>query len=114
MNKLERFNAVLDRGFCNTVFFHLRNFLMCAFLLAIGTNEFKEHTSILFGYVPSQYSGLGVIGVACILIGLNLYDGIRKISRSKYHLILTVGLVVLYIIFSTRVIEMAWDFRITY
>jgi len=114
MKILERFNNVLDRGFAKTVFDHLRNFLMCAFLLAIGTNELKEHTSLLFGFIPRQYSGSGVIGISFILIFLNLYDGIRKISRSKYHLILTIGLVVIYFIFSVRVIEMAWHFRITY
>ena len=114
MKKLKQINSALDEGFCKSVFDHLRNFLMCTFLLAIGTNELKEHTSQLFGFIPSQSSGLGVIGISFILILLNLYDGIRKISSSKYHLLLTIILVALYIIFSIRVIEMAWNFRIAY
>jgi hypothetical protein len=49
METLERLNIAMDRGISKDIFDHLRNFLMCAFLLAIGTNEVKEHTSILFG-----------------------------------------------------------------
>lgn len=80
-NKLEQLNIILDRGFTKAVFDHLGNFLMCAFLLAIGTNELRELTSILYGFIPGQYAGIGVIGVALILIVLNLYDGIRKFQK---------------------------------
>jgi hypothetical protein len=109
---LERLNIAVDRGISKDVFDHLRNFLMCAFLLAIGTNEIREHTSILFGFIPGQYAGSGVIVVALLPIVLNLYDGIRKISKTRYHSILTIGLIVFYLFLSVRVIEMAWDFRI--
>ena len=112
MNKLDRFNTLLDNGFSKAIFDHLRNFLMCAFLLAIGTNEFKEHSSILADFVPQQYPGLGVIIVAFTLIMLNLYDGIRKISKSRRHLFIIFFLALFYVFFSVRVIEMAWDFRI--
>jgi hypothetical protein len=86
---------------------------MCAFLLAIGTAEFTQQTNLFLGLVSSQYSGTGVIGLSIILICLNLYDGIRKISRTKYHLILTIVLISIYIFLSIRVIEMTWDFRTT-
>ncbi|MBL4638668.1 MAG: hypothetical protein JKY76_04830 [Proteobacteria bacterium] len=107
----KRLDTALDSGISKAVFDHLRNFLICAFLLAIGTNEFREHTSIFFGFVQSKYSGLGVIGISCLLIALNLYDGIRKISKTKYHVILTIGLITLYLFLYIRVIEMAWNFR---
>ena len=84
---------------------------MCAFLLAIGTAEFTQQTNLFLGLVSSQYSGTGVIGLSIILICLNLYDGIRKISRTKYHLILTILLISIYIFLSIRVVEMTWDFR---
>jgi len=111
MKTFKRLDAALDQGISKAVFDHLRNFLICAFLLAIGTNEFREHTSILFGLISSQYSGLGVIAISCLLIALNLYDGIRKISRTKYHVIFTIILIVLYLFLSIRVVEMAWNFR---
>ena len=112
MKKLEQFNAALDNGFFKGIFDHLRNFLMCSFLLAVGTDQFREPTSMLFGYIPSTYSGLGVMVFSIILIFVNLYDGIRKISKSKYHLILSIGLIILYIFLSMRIVTMAWNYRL--
>jgi len=112
MKLLNRLNAALDAGISKAVFDHLRNFLICAFLLAVGTNEFKEHTSLFFGLVPRQLSGIGVITIACLLIALNLYDGIRKISKTKYHLVSTVVLIIMYLFLSIRVVQMTWDFRL--
>ncbi len=60
----------------------------------------------------SKFSGIGVIVIALMLILLNIYDGIRRLSRFKYHLILTIGLVSLYIFMSARVIEMTLNYRI--
>jgi len=45
------------------------------------------------------------------LICINLYDGIRRISSSKYHTSLIIALVLTYLFISIPVIEMAWDFR---
>ena len=113
MKTIRQINTALDEGLAKSVFDHIRNFLMCAFLLAIGTAEFKQHTSHFLGLVSSNYSGVGVIGLSIILICLNLYDGIRRISRTKYHLILTIVLISIYIFLSIRVVEMTWDFRMT-
>jgi hypothetical protein len=113
MKIIRQIDTALDEGLAKSVFDHIRNFLMCAFLLAIGTAEFNQQTNLFLGLVSSQYSGTGVIGLSLILICLNLYDGIRKISKSKYHLMLTIVLISIYIFLSIRVIEMSWDFRTT-
>jgi hypothetical protein len=105
-------NSVLDKGMSKELFDHIRNFLICAFLLAIGTSELKHHESQFFGLVPGEYSGIGVIVFSLILIALNLYDGIRKLSNLKHHLLATIGLVMLYVFLSIRVVEMAWNYRI--
>ena len=55
--------------------------------------------------------GLGVVTLAVLLICLNLYDGIRRISRSKHHVVMIIALVLVYLFLSARVVEMAWDFR---
>ncbi|NRA19377.1 MAG: hypothetical protein HRU05_02755 [Oceanospirillaceae bacterium] len=112
MNKLQQFNTALDNGFPKGVFDHLRNFLMASFLLAVGTDQFRDHTRLLFDVVPIKYTGLAVMVFAIMLILLNLYDGIRKISKSKYHLALSLGLIVIYIFLSLRIVVMAWTFRI--
>ena len=112
MNYINRFNTALDYGLSKSVFDHLRNYLMCSLLLAIGIVEFKSKTGLFFGQVESNYSGIGIIGLSCILFCINLFDGIRKISKYKYHQLITVILIILYVIIVLRVIELALSFRI--
>lgn len=114
MNVFDRFNIALDNGLTKAIFDHIRNFLICAFLLAIGANELRDQSSVLLGFFPSKFSGMGVIGISCLLILLNLYDGARKISKTEYNVMFIVGLVVLYLFVSVRVIEMAWNFRMPF
>ena len=111
MNLIDKLNTVLQNGLSKEVFDHVRNYLICALLLAIGTTELREHSSTFFGIFSVKYSGVALVGLSVLLISLNLYDGIRKLSKFKYHLILEITLIVLYIFLSIRVTEMAWNFR---
>jgi hypothetical protein len=111
MNIFSKLNAALEGGLSKDVFDHVRNYLICAFLLAIGTAEFREHSTSLLDISPSQFHGVTVIVLSSLLILLNLYDAIRKLSKSKYNLVLVIILIALYLFFSFRVIEMAWEFR---
>ena len=113
MQVLRKLNDSLQQGLAKAVFDHVRNYLVCAFILVIGVYELKEHASRLHGIVPTQFTGMAIICLACVLIGLNLYDGIRKISSFKYHLVFSICLVLLYIIVSFRLIAVALSFRIT-
>jgi hypothetical protein len=111
MKAIESVNDALDNGATKQIFDHVRNYLIGAFILAIGTTEFRQPGNQFFEIIPPGYAGLGVISFAAVLISLNLYDGIRRISSSKYHLSLTLALLVVYLFLSVRVVEMAWDFR---
>ena len=112
MNFIERVNAALQDGLSKQIFDHVRNYLICAMLLAVGVTEIREHDSMLFGLVSSKYSGYGVVAAAVVLMLFNLYDGARKISGVRYHLLLTLGIVVLYLFLSIRVVEMTLNYRI--
>ena len=112
MKLINQLNIALQDGLSKKVFDHIRNYLMCALILALGTSEIKYHSSLLFGLISGKYSGIGVVGFSFVLIALNLYDGIRKLSRSRYHFAFTVCLIILYIILSLRVVEMAWNYRV--
>jgi hypothetical protein len=99
MKYLNEFNTALD------------NNLFCSFLLAIGLVEVKNNTEIFFDKIQMNYSGIGFVGLSFVLFCLNLYDGIRQISKFKYHLIITMILIVFYVVISMRVVELALDFR---
>jgi len=111
MKSIKRFNEALGRELTKPIFDHVRNYMIGAFILAIGTTELRRTEDQFFGLIPEKFAGLGVIGIAIFLICLNLYDGIRRISMSKYHVSLTVLLVLVYLFLSARIVEMAWDFR---
>ena len=110
-NAIKKINGALDRGLSKKVFDHVRNYMICAFILAIGTTELRQQGNQVFDFVPPGYAGSGVISFAVILICVNLYGGIRRIWATKYHISLSVALVFLYLFMSVRVVEMAWDFR---
>lgn len=111
MSRIKQFNTLLEEGLSKSIFDHLRNYLMCSLLLAIGITELRQSSHQFLSFIPVNYSGVGVTGLALLLISLNLYDGVRKISKSRYHVLLTTVLVIIYLFMSIRVIELAWTFR---
>ena len=111
MKSLNEFNTALDNNLSKAIFDHLRNILICSFLLAIGIVEVKNNTGIFFDKIQMNYSGIVFVGVSFLLFCLNLYDGIRKISKFKYHIGITIILIIFYVVMSMRVVELALDFR---
>lgn len=108
---IKHLNSALDRGMSKQVFDHLRNYMICAFILAVGTTALREPGPQFFGLIPPGYAGLGVITLGGLLTLLNLYDGIRRITRSKRHFVFIVVLILLYLLMTARIVEMAWDYR---
>ena len=111
MKNIKRFNNALDKGLAKSVFDHVRNYMMCSLLLAIGVTWSNEGAKLLFDILPTSYSGISLVALSCILFCLNLYDGVREISKSRYHTIFTVGLIMVYIAMAVVVIELASSFR---
>jgi len=106
-------NAFIDSGKMKALFEHVRNLVIFSLLLALGTNDLNHQKSNIFGIFPREYLGIGVIALALILISLNLYDGIRKLSKLEHHKLLTFFLILLYIILTIRVVEVAWYYRLS-
>lgn len=111
MKLIEQINESFKNGLTKVLFDHIRNILIAAFLLAIGTNQLKEQSEMLFGFAPNQYTGIGVITVSFILLFINLYDGIRVICNTKWPLLTTIPLIVICLWLTIRILEMAWNFR---
>lgn len=111
MNQINRFNRALDRGLSKSVFDHVRNYMMCALLLAIAVRGFDDQSDLLFDLIPNNYSAISLVLLAIILFSLNLYDGIREISKTGHHPMLIVGLVFVYMAMAVVVIELASSFR---
>lgn len=54
---IKYFNSALDRDLTKQVFDHIRNYLICAFILAIGTTELRQQEREFFDLVPAAYAG---------------------------------------------------------
>lgn len=111
---MKNFNRALDKGLAKAVFDHVRNYMMCSLLLAIGISGFSGTTDLLFDVIPNTYSSLSLVLLAVVLYCLNLYDGIRVLSKSSYHTVFIIGLVALYIAMSIVVIELTSSFRASF
>ena len=92
--KITRFiNTFIDSGKMKSLFDHVKNL-------------------VVFSLLPSHYLGIGVITFAFILILLNLYDGVRKLSKLEHHKLFTFFMISLYIFLTIRVVEVAWYYRL--
>jgi len=111
MRSIRRFNAALDRGLSKSVFDHVRNYMMCSLLLAIAVRGSNNQTDLLFDFIPNTYSAISLLILSIILFSLNLYDGIREISKSGHHIMFVLGLVLTYIAMTIVVINLASSFR---
>ena len=58
---LNRLNAALDKGFVKSVFDHIRNYLMCAFLLTIGTSQFNQKSDLIMNFCTGKNSVVTVL-----------------------------------------------------
>ena len=106
-------NSFIDSGKAKELFDHVKNLVIFSLLLALGTNDLHQHKSNISGIFPTKYLGIGVITLALFLIFLNLYDGIRKLSKLEHHKLLTFFLVLLYTILTIRIVEVAWYYRLS-
>ena len=113
MKKTRLVASFIDSGKLKALFDHVKNLVIFSFLLALGTSDLNHQSSDIFGIFPSNSLGFGVIGLASILIILNLYDGIRRLAKLEHHKLLTFFLILLYVVLTIRVVQVAWFYRIS-
>lgn len=104
--------ALFDRGGLKSAFEHVRNLVIATVLVAAGFESAKRFD---FMHSPSwsnpRFAGYIVAGVGCVLIVLNLIDGLRQLSRLRWHFALQAALTVAYVLFSLRMVQLIIDFR---
>ncbi len=93
------------------IFDHLRNLLMCTLLLAAGHFQLEHPVGMFAGSTLQRFMGYGVVGIALILIVLNLLDGMCQLNKLRHPTFLKLGLIVAYIIIAVRVVVVTSSFR---
>lgn len=111
MNVVSRLNRKIDSEFIKNIFDHVRNLLICAFLLAVGTSNIKEEDGIFFSISQGSITKSCIVAIALILIAINTYNGIRIINNEKFNRLISISLVFLYLFLTVNILEMGWDLR---
>jgi hypothetical protein len=106
-----RYLDLLDQDLNTKVFDNVKNLLVCALLFAAGSNALNGNQQIFLGLWGSQLTGLGLITVSAVLMVMNISDGLHRLAKLRYHILLQVFFCLLYLIIAVRVVEMVWGFR---
>ena len=111
MSILAKVNKKINGGIINDIFIHVRNYVVCSLILAAGFYAIKNPRNILLGPKAYEVAGYITIVFGFLLILLNLYDGIYKLSKYNHHLLLNILLLVIYLFVTLRIFEIIWNFR---
>lgn len=106
-----RYLHLLDQDLSTKVFDNLKNLIVCALLFAAGTNALRHGQAVFLGVFPSNTTGWGLIVLSSVLMLLNISDGVRRLSKLKYHIALQILIVAIYVLVAERVVEIVWNFR---
>lgn len=112
MRKLwARYLELLDNDLNTRIFDNFKNLVLCGLLFAAGTSALHSDHRPFLSLFATNLAGWGLIVVSALLMLLNISDGIRRLARLRYHLVLQILIVVIYVVIAERVVEMLWNFR---
>lgn len=107
----QKYIALLDSDINARIFDNIKNLLACAILFAAGTAALHGDHTAFMGLVASNTTGWGLIAFSGVLMVMNISDGIHKLAKLRYHVLLQISLFIFYIVLSLRVVEVVWSFR---
>jgi hypothetical protein len=98
---------LLDEGGIEDIFSHVRNLLIATVIIAAGSYATRQQPDIeIFGILNLEVAGFGVAAIGVILVGLNLVDGLYKLTLLGTPLVLKVAVIGLYLLVSMRLIQL--------
>jgi len=97
---------LLEQGGIGAIFAHLRNLVMATVIIAAGAYAIRHPRDVeLFGLLNLEIAGLGVTAIGFVLVGLNLLDGLYKLTTFGISLGFRIALIILYLLFTLRLIQ---------
>jgi hypothetical protein len=112
MKKLwKQYLALLEKDLSAKVFDNVKNLLVCALLFAAGTSALRGEHPVLLGLLGTQVAGWSLIAISAVLMFLNISDGLHRVARQRYHVVILVVLWAFYLVVAMRIVEIVWNFR---
>ena len=108
-------SLLFERGGLRAVFEHARNAVVATLIVAAGLEASKGTAPIgPLGLMNPWIAGYVVAAVGYVLILLNCIDGLRRMSRLRWHLALQIALGVTYLLVSIRIVQLTILLRTGY
>jgi len=103
---------LFDNEGLSTVFLHARNVLTGAAIVAAGLYAVNHvDTRDLRGMWTVHFAGYAIASLGAVLLGLNLFDGLRRLARRKHHMLLRLVAILVYVALSIRLTQVLIYFR---
>jgi hypothetical protein len=97
---------LFDQGGVEEIFSHIRNLLIATVVIAAGSYAIRQKPDVeIFGVLDLEIAGIGVEAIGFILVGLNLTDGLFRLSKIGSSVAPRIALVGLYLFFSMRLVQ---------
>ncbi|MFV0453470.1 MAG: hypothetical protein ACK5NQ_00410 [Pseudomonas sp.] len=106
-----KYLELLENDFCAKVFDNVKNLIACALLFAAGTSALHVEQPVLLGLWGTKVAGSGLLLISALLMFLNVSDGLHRVARLRYHLLLQLMLWAVYLIVAIRLVQLVWSFR---
>lgn len=98
--------VLFDQGGLKAVFEHARNAVVATLIVAAGLGTVRTpDLSDLVGVPNPTIAGYIVVGLGCALVLLNFLDGLRKLARLRWHIVLQIALGLGYLFASIRIVQ---------
>ena len=98
--------VLFDEGGAEEVFSHIRNLLIATVVIAAGSYAIRQAPDVeMFGVLNLEIAGIGVGAIGFVLLGLNLIDGLYKLSKIGSSLSLRITVAGAYLFFSMRLVQ---------
>ncbi len=98
MRNVPLIQRMLANNRLDPLFLHVRNWVLCAFILAAGDYAAELPPDNSWLTLLAKYGGWFVIGMGMLLMLLNLADGYHRLSKLKHHLLPHILIVCLYLV----------------
>lgn len=110
-NLWRKYLQLLENDLCAKVFDNVKNLIVCALLFAAGTSALHVEQPVFLGLWGTKVTGAGLLLISALLMFLNVSDGLHRVARLRYHVVLRILLWAVYLIVAIRLVQLVWSFR---
>lgn len=106
-------HVLFERGGVRAIFDHVRNLLVATIVVAAGLDTAKrsDADAALHSFVNPVLISYVVVSLGILLIAANFFDGLQKLKRFRWHVLLQFALGLAYLFISVRMVQVIVFFR---